>query len=70
MIKKCPFCGDSWIYITKDDKYRINCLCGYAFKRTPKCVDREAATSVWNGIASRVRLTEWKSRTGKILKRK
>jgi len=51
-LKKCPFCGDSWIYITEDDEYKVNCFCGFAFKKTPECADRELAKSVWNGIVN------------------
>jgi hypothetical protein len=51
-IKKCPYCGDAWLYVTKEDKYKINCLCGFAYKKTPECADSELAKSVWNGIVN------------------
>ena len=52
MIRKCPYCGDAWLYITEDDKYKINCFCGFAFKTTFKCSTRELAKSVWNGVVN------------------
>lgn len=39
-IKKCPFCGGAWLYVSDGDYYsdyeskgyRVNCKCGYAWK--------------------------------------
>ena len=51
-IEKCPYCGDAWLYMTEDYKYKIECRCGFAYKNTPKCADRESAKVVWNDIAN------------------
>lgn len=51
-IEKCPYCGDAWIYITEENKYKINCRCGFAFKKTPECADCESAKTAWNDIAN------------------
>lgn len=38
--------------MTEDYKYKIECRCGFAYKNTPKCADRESAKTVWNDIAN------------------
>lgn len=55
-IKKCPFCGSAWLYVSDGDYYsdyeskgyRVNCKCGYAWKAISWKKTREQATEAWN----------------------
>ena len=55
-LKPCPFCGDAWIYASVGDYgsgyesfgYRVECVCGYAWKAIGWHKTKQEAIDAWN----------------------
>lgn len=55
-LKPCPKCGDIWIFASVGDYgsgyesfgYRVECMCGYAWKKIGWQKTKEEAVKAWN----------------------
>lgn len=49
-LKPCPFCGEAWLYYSDMDlfKWKISCLCGYAWATSTWEYTKEEAIKAWN----------------------
>ena len=55
-IKACRYCGDAWLYASTGDYgsgyeahgYKIECLCGYAWKHYSWHTTAQEAICEWN----------------------
>ena len=61
-LKPCPYCKDSWLYVSDGDYgsgyeskgYRVECQCGFAWKSMGWKKNKEEAIKEWNGVKSEV----------------
>lgn len=55
-LKPCPKCKDAWLYYSDMDKFqwKVNCLCGFAWRKSEWADTKERAAEEWNRIAAEV----------------